>query len=334
MKNKISNKQRCYITLDYELFLGQESGSIDNCLIIPTHHLCKMLDKYGIKVIFFVDAAYLYKLKELSAHNVKIFKDYIKLSNHIKSLSLQGHSIQLHFHPQWLYSEYSDNKWMIDQCHYRVDDIDTCYLDKIFPKCIDLLNSLIVSPVKAFRAGGYTIGDFKLVKNIFKAKGIVIDSSVLSGKKYSSEFQNYDYSSVPQLSSYSFENNISCYDNEGSFREFPITTMPIGCLKSIYDAYKIKYLKNIQNNQRWGDGLSVISKKRRNHTFISYLKPSYRIASIDGIKSIWLDSVIKYCRNKNRDIILIGHPKLITPFSIQNLEKIIQSYSDISYELF
>jgi len=37
------------ITLDYELFNGEKSGSVNNSLITPMQELLKVLDKYNFK---------------------------------------------------------------------------------------------------------------------------------------------------------------------------------------------------------------------------------------------------------------------------------------------
>ena len=59
----------CYITLDYELFMGARTGSINNSLIKPMTELDLMLDKYNIRTNLFVDSAYLLRLKQLKDTN-------------------------------------------------------------------------------------------------------------------------------------------------------------------------------------------------------------------------------------------------------------------------
>ena len=39
-------------TFDYELFLGHRSGSVENCMILPTKKLLEVLKKYRAKVLF------------------------------------------------------------------------------------------------------------------------------------------------------------------------------------------------------------------------------------------------------------------------------------------
>ena len=58
-----------YITLDYELFFGKESGDIDDCIIRPTNELLKIVNPYNIKLVFFVDVGYLIKLNEYRTSN-------------------------------------------------------------------------------------------------------------------------------------------------------------------------------------------------------------------------------------------------------------------------
>ena len=97
-----------FITIDYELFMGKISGSVEKCLITPMDNFTGMLDNYGIKTTVFVDAAYLLRMKQLRNENENLRRDFELVSSHIKQMILQGHDIQMHFHRHWLYSEYND----------------------------------------------------------------------------------------------------------------------------------------------------------------------------------------------------------------------------------
>ena len=59
----------CFITLDYELFLGEKTGTVDGCLVKPMDALLRVLDKYGIKANVMVDAAYLLRMKQFVGKN-------------------------------------------------------------------------------------------------------------------------------------------------------------------------------------------------------------------------------------------------------------------------
>jgi peptidoglycan/xylan/chitin deacetylase (PgdA/CDA1 family) len=60
-------KRTVLITFDYELFLGEQSGIVHQCLIEPTNKLLDCLNKYAFKAVFFIDTVYLLRLKEVSA---------------------------------------------------------------------------------------------------------------------------------------------------------------------------------------------------------------------------------------------------------------------------
>ena len=54
----MTGKKLLLFTFDYELFLGDKSGSVQDCLITPTDHLISLLNKYEFKAYFFVDTVY------------------------------------------------------------------------------------------------------------------------------------------------------------------------------------------------------------------------------------------------------------------------------------
>ena len=83
-----------FITLDYELFLGIETGTPENCLVRPMEELCKVADKHSFKYVIFVDAAYLLRMKQLKDNHPQLEKDYQLVSNHVRILAGQGHDIQ------------------------------------------------------------------------------------------------------------------------------------------------------------------------------------------------------------------------------------------------
>ena len=53
-----------YITLDYELFFGPDSGTVENCIIEPTEQLLNIVDPLGVKFVCFVDSGYLLALEK------------------------------------------------------------------------------------------------------------------------------------------------------------------------------------------------------------------------------------------------------------------------------
>ena len=138
---------KAYITLDYELFMGSKVGTIENSLIKPMNALTEMLDKYNIKCNVFVDAAYLLRLYQLKG-NKAIDEQFQLVTSHIQGLSSQGHSIQFHFHPQWLYSRYEDG-WIMDIDHYKISDMPLEDIKTLIPQAIELLQSYSKNKLKA-----------------------------------------------------------------------------------------------------------------------------------------------------------------------------------------
>lgn len=73
----------------------------------------------------------------------------------------------MHFHPQWLYSEYNDGMWKMDFDHYKLSDMSTDFLTLTFSNAKLLLES-IIEKVIAFRAGGYSLSAFWNYKNVYR----------------------------------------------------------------------------------------------------------------------------------------------------------------------
>ena len=120
-----------FITLDYELFMGVPGTSLKS-LVEPMSKLTKVADKYGVKFVVFVDAAYLYRLHQLKSTCSDLLSEYELVSTNVRELEDDGHDIELHFHPQWLYSDYDNinHKWIMDYEHYKMSDMDRCVLEK------------------------------------------------------------------------------------------------------------------------------------------------------------------------------------------------------------
>jgi len=109
-----------YITLDYELFFAEHSGSVEKSIIEPTEKLLESVEKCMVKFCFFVDAGYLVRLKKYKDNFPQLQKDYDLITTQIKMLHDNGHDIQLHIHPHWEDTTYADNQWHMDTTRYRI----------------------------------------------------------------------------------------------------------------------------------------------------------------------------------------------------------------------
>ena len=87
------------LTLDYELYFGSQTGTVEQSMIKATDKLLSVLNVYNVKAVFFVDIGFLKRLKKIKSKEPKLEEDYLLLTNHLNHLSKEGHDLQLHIHP-------------------------------------------------------------------------------------------------------------------------------------------------------------------------------------------------------------------------------------------
>lgn len=121
----IEKKTKLLLSLDYELFFGAKSGSVDACLLKPTQALLRILQVHNVKLSLFVDAGFLCKLEEYSAHFPELLRAQKQIKKQLLSLCEQGHDIQLHIHPHWQDSYYDGKTWVSNTQRYRLHDFST-----------------------------------------------------------------------------------------------------------------------------------------------------------------------------------------------------------------
>lgn len=335
-----------FITLDYELYLGRKAGTPENCLFRPMSAIMDMLDKTGTKLTVFVDGAYLYRLSELKDYYPSLNNDLHNVALNIKEISERGHSVQYHFHPQWLFSTYEDEKgWVMDMDHYKLSDVPDDKLSIAFKQGKGIIEEIVGKKLLAFRAGGYSLCKYECYGALFNDNGIKIDSSVLPGKMANSRFQIYDYRKTPQKSIYKFRENV-CEENttkEEFFIEMPISCIP-GKLKINYwiDYFVNKFRKKKINKQgsvkRYGDGLSVSSENSKSEEYGNILKTLFEkdiiVASADTIRGSIFDVYSYLSKLNESQLVIIGHPKAASEVSIGNLKKFIDEKLEMGDRFF
>ena len=316
-----------YITLDYELFLGATTGTPQNCLIKPMHALMEVLDKTNTKLSVFVDGAYLYRMWQLRERFEGIQEDYKTVLENIRDVSRRGHSIQYHFHPQWLYSDYEDGRgWKMDFEHYKLSDVPMDVLAVAFKSGIDIIEKAIGKKIGAFRAGGYTLCDYNCYGKLFRENGIVLDSSVIPGAIVNSKFQQYNYKNAPKKSLYSFSDDvckeINCSND--SLIEMPISVSD-RMLSLTYLFKKRQLLSQYKPKMVYGDGKGVGTQLTKQQRMKGLLKKFFGMvrmtATIDNFSSLELMKVYESNRKRGmKDLVVIGHPKAVTDASLCNVE--------------
>ena len=312
-------------TLDYELFLGSKTGSIENCLINPLNALEKAMGNAHFTI--FVDATYIYRISQLKLSNSELISQYDKLVEHLLHLRDNGHDLQLHIHPHWAYSSYKDGQWLLDHDHYKLSDLDINEAATLVNNSKQLLDDILGYKTTIFRAGGFSAQPTKMLASIFDESGIIADSTVCPGTSYNSTQQQFNYISAPSRDSYYFDDDICKFSDNARFIEFPLTMYRVSPL--FHWKLACNRLFSSDTHKTYGDGIAV---KTTSDSIIQRLTRFHNCPStIDGYKANFLTKA--YINSKKRGLSLftvLGHPKLATPYSVGVVEKFVKNATSSS----
>lgn len=317
-----------YITLDYELFFGNNSGSVKNCIINPTNKLLKILDIYNIKAVFFVDVGYIIKLIEYKNKNETLKADYELITQQIYFLANHGHSVELHVHPHWEDTIYNGNKWIFNTSRYKLSDFNENEIINIITKYKNLLEEISQKKITTFRAGGWCIQPFEKIGKALLKNNIFIDSTVYPNGYYKSKHQYFDFLNAPQYKTkWNFSQNPVVEDKQGKFIEIPISSIKVSPI--FFWKFALTKILNLKKHKSIGDGHAIKIENSQLKNLL--LKPSFTVVSIDGYKSTLLNKALnQYLKlnKKNTNFVLIGHPKAFTPFSLKKLNAFIKKHKN------
>lgn len=313
---------KIYLTFDYELFFGETPGSVQKCLLEPTEELLRLAQTYQIGLTFFVDVGYLIKLKEYAVDYVSLREDRNLVFEQLKQILRNGHALQLHVHPHWEKSYYLNGKWQIhtDGC-YRLSDFSKVEAASI----IDRYNQFLIDEFgvvsTAFRAGGWCVQPFEHIREALLQTDIRIDSSVFAGGSFSSSHYDFDFTTAPNLDRYSFNSDV-CIAEQGPFMEVPIASLrysPIFYWK-LYILGRIFPLKH----KMIGDGKFLAQPGRKKRVLTKSIQNH---VSTDGYYVTKLPKAVKvYQKENKKELVVIGHPKSCTYFSLVYLENFLKTY--------
>ena len=306
------------VSQDYELFF-QRSGSIEKCLFEPTNLLLDFADKSGIRITFFVDAGMLCRMSELSSSTASMANDLSKIQRHIESLHTRGHEIGLHIHPHWEDTRWENDAWDFSNTRYQLRDFSANEVSDIVSRYTASLNELCDGSVGAYRAGGFCVEPFEVLKGPLLENGVSIDSSVVPGARLNDENKGFDFSKVPNESWWQFDDSPLTPSADGKFMEIPIT--PVVLPVYHYWARAVDRVLGRQPSGVIGDGSSKAIGKRE---IIRRLGGAGRVSelSIDVAKATQLLSGA--IQRQNRSVWqVMGHPKLLGKSSLDALRKFI-----------
>jgi hypothetical protein len=307
------------ITFDYELFFGSQTGTQQRCITGPTNELIKLAEKHGVRFSFFIDCGYLVKLEEHQQKNNKLALDYQEIVAQIKFLSAKGHDVQLHIHPHWENSFHDGNQWVMNTSNYRLHQFSEKRIQEIFQKYAGVLFQITKQPLHTYRAGGWCLQPFDKLKSCFENAGIKADSSVFKEGFEKSEHYYYDFRNCPNKDWWKFDNDPVLENSGGKFLEIPISSHKVSPL--FY--WKLYLLGRI--NPRYhkpiGDGKPILSKGYKKRILSRYTR---QVVSTDGYNARLLQRYTeKQFRKEASTIVILGHPKALSPYSLDALDEYI-----------
>jgi len=311
-----------FLTYDYELFFGESTGTVEKCLIEPTNRLLQFTKEFNVKMTFFVDVGYLIKLDEFADQNPDLQNDREKVRTQLEQIISSGNDIQLHIHPHWEKSSYSEGEWkIVTDGAYKLDDFSDEEIERIVRTYKNYLDNLIGRRTTTFRAGGWCIQPFSRLYPIFKELEIKYDSSVFPGGKFSSEHYSFDFTKAPKKSHYRFENDECLEQKDGFFTEYPISSMKYSPL-FYWRLYILGRLFPLQHKML-GDGNYLAQPGRKKSVLTNF---TWNHVSTDGYYSSKLADYLHISERKNyTDMVVIGHPKSMTNFSFKILKRFLQA---------
>lgn len=312
------------LTLDYELFFGKNSGSINECIIDPTQRIIEILNKWDIKASFFVDAGYIERLDQERRLFPELERDYKLITDQILALYKEGHDIQLHIHPHWRDSYYGEKGWEINTSRYKLHDFSQQEVNSIVSDYKKVLEKIIADKIFTYRAGGWCILPFEHISESLYSNGILIDSTVFRNGYYHSDAQSFDFRMAEDKTIWKFDENPNIEDKNGRFMEIPISSIKT----SPFFYWRLAIAKKFggKKHKAFGNGRAV--KANRKSILRMLACPSTTVVSIDGYKSSLLSTSLKeYGSRFNEDnyFVAIGHPKAASEFSLMQLEQFIDN---------
>ena len=172
-------------TNDWEIF-GDGSGDFWEIQYKPMKQILDLMAEHNAKMTIMAEVGQQFGFKTISTIN----KDALKISDAweelITNALIDGHDVQLHFHPQWLYASYNDEKWLLNNNKWAIGKLQENEIRRILTQGKEYLESLL-QKVKSdykcncFRAGAYYIEPSENVIKVLRELEFICDTSVTKG---------------------------------------------------------------------------------------------------------------------------------------------------------
>jgi hypothetical protein len=324
--------RKIILTIDHELFLGKETGSVKECMIEPTNKLASIIEKNRSKMTIFWDILHYYRLLELENGYAELKKDRLLIEKQILDLVKRGHDVQLHLHPHWLDAKYENGKWKFIYERFKLHNLSSERDKKdvnTITGCVSISKKLIEDLIRkvkhdyvvsTFRAGGYLIEPFDEIKAAFLENGIKIDSSVCPNLVNQDGIYSYHFRFYPERQNYKFEFSPKDILDDGSFNEIPITTVKIPAfINMLFILIRMLKYCNLEI-ERKGSGTGDYFKLNSNLTYkklLSLLRPRIKQLTTDGNFKEQFSYLLKKVPNYST---MIVHSKLLNNHTLGFLD--------------
>lgn len=310
---------KIYITLDYEIYFGENHGTVEKCIIFPTSELMRIGEKHNVRFVFFVDIGFIIKLDEYRRQFPQLAADYDLITTQVKQLSDSGHDVQLHIHPHWEDSRYDGKRWIIDVKRYKLTDFSETEISSIVRRYKEALHSITGKMIFAYRAGGWCLQPFEKLKKAFKENNISLDSSVFRNGFFETAQYAYDFRNAPDKDIYSFENDVIVEKPNGFFTELPIS--PIRNSPLFFWKLFLLGRRNPHLHKPLGDGRAMAAPGYRKRLLTRFTNNP---VSVDGYNAHLLQKALNRLLRKNKThMVVIGHPKALSRYSVQKIEEFV-----------
>lgn len=322
-------------TYDYELFLGENFAPADEVLFRPTEKIAEAMQNLGASGVFFADVCSAIRHREVGLHDYSDGFD-----DQIKSLTKNGHDVQLHLHTNWYKSEREGDSIVVSPKGYKIHEFGfDANEPRSVPNIITEAKKYLVDRCSvvmpeyrcvAYRAGGFGIqpeGD--LFKALLNA-GIVIDSSVNPHLYSLNTVNSYDFRNVPNVLNWRIdpEKGLSIAAASGLF-EIPIATAQLRPLEMIGHKKSDFKLPAVPIKGKYVKTDAVYTTKETKMSRLFKRIFSYRNLSLDTRTYGAIFNDLEYIYRKyglneiDQYVCLICHPKLADQTRVDNICRMI-----------
>ena len=323
------------LSLDYELFFGHQTGTVERCLIHPTQELAEVARRHGARLSLFVDALYLQRLSDEAHRFPSLQLDFDTIRRQLVALREEGHDIQLHIHPHWLDSFFNGEQWRLDTSRYKLHDFPAAQVTTMIGSAKELLANLTGDTIFAFRAGGWCLQPFPQIAPSLLKHSIWLDSTVFAGGISDDKERWFDFSSAPEKDFWRFSEDPTNEDTHGHFVEMPISAMRV-TPPLFWRMALTRKIMSAPDHNPFGDGSSLAWGN--NYYLQRLTRSTISVASMDGLKAGLLGKALRNEQSKGKQLFhAMGHPKALSQYSLERLESFLaglSSFTSVTFQDF